>query len=218
MSSSYFGNTDWFADSPPDILELVHQDQDPLLSLENSRSGEPKGILSPGSTLAIPHSRLSPESPVSSCQDSSSDSASSKRTRSFASTKHAYSGGGDSIMSDGPDIKQEWNVDDYLHVDNDEVFRGEERTIDPKSIERALGGNPFDFHSASSSPSSGGVAAQGLTPPQAPDLHMDAHVDTSMPNAWTAANRGHAKAFSVSRPQFFPKNALSLTLGRSNIL
>jgi len=199
MSSTYeftFDSDDWINnDSPPPTLPSFDQDPDTVHPFNPPWLGEPKSLLSPGPNLAVPHVGASPGSSLSSPQDSFSDSASSKRTRSSASPHTGSSG--DTVMTDGMVLKQDWDVSDFLHVDgNHAVNPGSfDGTVNPKSIQQGYGLDEhpghmgFDFHS-DSSPS--------------PDRNVDAVADATggdfgAPKADGAkSTRRHIKAFSVS--------------------
>ncbi len=189
---------DWFNDSPPPVLDIFSQDPNAIHSFDDS---DAKRLLSPGPHLTLPRFGGSPGSPLSSPQDSSSDASSSKRTRSSASAK-ARSSGGDTMMTD-LELKQEWNVDDYLHLEDDPTFKFEDDTVNPKSIEQAFDGNPFqsayDFGTASTGPPLETAAAAVTAASHSPAVFSKQAALNASPAESRPANRSyHAKAFSVS--------------------
>ena len=200
MSSSYeftFDADDWINnDSPPPTLPSFDQESDTVHPFNTPWAGEVKGLLSPRPSLAVAHAGASPGSSLSSPQDSFSDSASSKRTRSSASPLTGMSG--DTMMTDGIDVKQDWDVSDFLHMDGNHAFNPEgfDGTVNPKSIQQSYGleeppnDTAFDFHSESSA---------------SPDRNLDTLVDAPTvdlgppkANGVPKSNRRHTKAFSVS--------------------
>ena len=197
--SSYefaFDSDDWINnDSPPPTLPSFDQDPDAIHPFSPPWVGEAKNLLSPRPNLAVPHVGASPGSSLSSPHDSFSDSASSKRTGSSASPQTGSSG--DTVMKDGMDLKQDWDVSDFLHVDGNHAINPEsfDGTVNPKSIQQGYGldelpNDPaFDFYSDSS-----------VSPDRNVDALADAAtVDLGPPSArGTNPARRHTKAFSVS--------------------
>ncbi len=187
----------WFNDSPPAVPDYFPQDPSPLHAFDSSRPGDTRQLLSPGPHLTLPQFDASPGSPLSSPQDSSSDASSSKRTRSSISPK-TRSAGGDTMMTEDLDVKPEWSVDEFLHMEDDQTFKFEHQTINPKSIEQAYDEHPFpnsyDFtamDSGRSSPDRDRPSGAALSPGA-----LSTPVFNAEPRS--AASRGHSKAFSVS--------------------
>lgn len=186
-----FDAEDWFVDSPPETSDFLGQDPDGLRPFQSAPAGDGKGLLSVDTAAAG-----SPESPLSSFHDSSSsaDSSSSKRTQSSVSANPEYAGG-DVIMTNGLDAKQQdWNVEDYVHMEDGEesFFDG---TVNPRSIEHAF--TLDEYKTAGSSPNYDELAApHGVTSPL-PDIWTETPVKASPPSP-DLARRGHSKAESVS--------------------
>lgn len=211
---------DWFGDSPPNLLEFIDSDADALQSLEASRKAGRKGFLSPEPNVNFAPSATSADSPISPFQDSSSeDSLSTKRTRSTASAKTGLTSA-DTMMTDGPEVKQDYNVEDFLHVDDDEAFRYDGATINPRSIEQqfsmddAAMENVFDFASATSSPSPNAQAAPTPETHIRHDAQHNSVGKAASPVEAKPANRRHNKALSVS---VYLCCAHSRPLGRANV-
>src|SRR3569833_1818908 len=222
-----FEADDWLNDSPPPIVEFFNHDPDTVVAFKSS--GAADGLLSPGPNLTLPQFQP-PGSPWSSPQDSSSDSASSKRTRGSASPQAASAASGDMAMTDGLGPRAQWHVDDFLHMDEDEAFKSDPATVNPKSIQQAYGeaafDHTYDFKSDSSASSPDAVVADGLTSPPLGSTVVDGSARTS-PYAARPTTRRHNKAHSVScreegacllRSPWRVVSVAPLTPTRSNIL
>ncbi|KAK2003568.1 hypothetical protein LX36DRAFT_94818 [Colletotrichum falcatum] len=171
-------------------------------SLHEAKSLEPQtaATLLPTGTVAAG----SPDSLVDSFRDSSSDSASSKRTSSSASGKTALTAG-DVMMTDGADIKSDWNPTLFggRPEENAFLFGGNgDATLpdgldfnDDKFMEES-----FDFESASSSPNAAG--AMSMESPEMPTIHATAPQKTIAPsnNTRHAAHGKRSSQYSISQP------------------
>ncbi|KAK2033438.1 hypothetical protein LX32DRAFT_89309 [Colletotrichum zoysiae] len=155
----------------------------------------------------------SPDSLVDSFRDSSSDSASSKRTGSSASGKTALTAG-DVMMTDGADIKSDWNPTLFggRPEENAFLFGGNgDATLpdgldfnDDKFMEES-----FDFESASSSPNAAG--AMSMESPEMPTIHANAPQKTIAPSNTRHASHGKRNSqYSISQPM----NGLKMTNSR----
>ncbi|RBQ98232.1 hypothetical protein VDGD_06761 [Verticillium dahliae] len=166
------------------VTSPFHQSLD--LSKDQSLSGfNPQALHNPTTASSTLGARdiaaaESPDSLNDSFRDSSSDSGSSKRTGSSASGKIALTAG-DIIMTDGNDIKKEWNSASFSKGSDDGTFIFGSNM--PSSV---MGDNfdlptddnfmndSFDFESASSSPEAANNAATNLASPDMPT--MTAHI------------------------------------------
>lgn len=137
-------------------------------------------------------------SPSESFKDSSSDSSSSKRTRSSISSKPSLPKMADIAMGDAFEHKPECNFDDYVHFNGeDDVAQGAyvpgNGTIDPARISNlgAFGTMQSTDDAADfDSPSSGsGDFAIGAADTPSPDFSIN-----------IKPTKKHAKAYSVRRP------------------
>lgn len=150
-----FDSDDLVAPSPLQFLDLPDPDQESLL-LEDA----PKGALSPVTFCMPSPNAFSPDSATDSFQDSCSDSASENRAASSASSKGST---GDIAMTDGPTLKAEWPMTDFIRDDdssqNPFTFGLDDSALQPPTLDPStLNFNDnwmdkdFDFESASSSP------------------------------------------------------------------
>lgn len=156
-----------------------------------------KAFLSP---QEFPGAQL-PDSPNGSYQDSSSESASSKRSMS---SKLAINPA--EVMMDDDDVAMEWgrNTNDYPTFGDDDTFAFDRSHAD---VDMYNFGNPdsfydgtFSFETASSSPE----IANGenlVTSPQMPTIHSRSPNDEATPKRKKA--QGHHKAQSVCPSRCF---------------
>ncbi|KAH8888230.1 hypothetical protein GQ53DRAFT_251251 [Thozetella sp. PMI_491] len=180
---------------------------DALKALDTAAAGQDRGYLSPSLTFATPAVEASPQS-ANGSHDSLSDSSSSKRTQSTASTKTTFTGG-DIMMSDGPESKEGWQFSDFIHGDDettqDAAFQLADHAFGDDSANLgSLGVNAFTpvhstidtksgFTSATSSPSPFAMTADALSPPVSNGQVPRARKQS--PAAARAA-RGHTKGNS----------------------
>lgn len=170
--------------------------------LDASRAGQPKDHFESPAISHLPAPQVV-GSPLS--QDSLSDSSSSKRTGSTRSTKSPFTGG-DTIMSDGNDVKEEaWKISDFVNDDEetgeDTGMGGTDGTINPSALEPYQFGfdqftNRRDPISASNSPSPFNTSAHRFTPDAS--LSPTANAGNSFSPSGPRGPRGHSKAPSVS--------------------
>ncbi|KAF0328113.1 hypothetical protein GQ607_004593 [Colletotrichum asianum] len=190
--------------SNPNALKFLESSQ----SLHESKSLEPQATLLANGTVAAG----SPDSLVDSFRDSSSDSASSKRTGSSASGKTALTAG-DVMMTDGADIKPDWETAAFADRPEDSVYLfggNADATLpgldmgDDRFMEES-----FDFESASSSPDA--ISAVNMESPEMPTIHTNGPQKAPPPSSTRAGN--HAKRnsqYSISQPM----NGLKMTNSR----
>ncbi|KAM5342956.1 hypothetical protein ACJ41O_013922 [Fusarium nematophilum] len=174
---------------------------DTLQTLESLGGTDPKAFLSPQDlTAAAPF----PDSPNGSYQDSSSESASSKRTGSSTSSKAAVNPV-DALMDDG-DIKMEWGNPGFSAFTDDDAAFAFGR--DPSSFDGIYNFNDhddsfldrtFDFESASSSPEAATGGRNSVTSPEMPTIKTNSPSKEATPKK--KKSQGHQKApssYSVS--------------------
>jgi hypothetical protein len=143
---------------------------DTLQFLDSNRPTDTKALFTSGGDLnGSTQSGMSPNSLIGS-QDSLSDSSSSKRTESSASTKSTFTGG-DVLMTDVTVAKQEWRFEDFVHGEEDMPFNHGDGTINPSTIDNSFSftslqppSHVSDLASPSDSPSPFGTTAEGLSP------------------------------------------------------
>ncbi len=194
--------------SPSPLPNLFEGDaEDALRALDTAAAGDHKAYLSPSLTFATPAADASPQS-VTGSHDSLSDSSSSKRTQSTASTKTTYTGG-DVIMTDGPGFKENWEFSDFIHDPNDAVAEGGPQASGTALDDAAnLGADVddafattrhvVDIKSGTTSATSSPSPFTGGLDPSPPHLPNGSDLRTrklSPPVAHTA--RGHSKGHSV---------------------
>ncbi|CRK10445.1 hypothetical protein BN1723_009148, partial [Verticillium longisporum] len=192
------------------VTSPFHQSLD--LSKDQSLSGfNPQALHNPtraSSTLGARDiaAAESPDSLNDSFRDSSSDSGSSKRTGSSASGKTALTAG-DIMMTDGNDIKKEWNSTSFSKGSDDGTFIFGANM--PSSV---MGDNfdlptddnfmndSFDFESASSSPEAANNAATNLASPDMPT--MTAHIPRNSQTPSKSKSQAHRKKsqFPLTQP------------------
>jgi hypothetical protein len=190
--------------SPLPIIDSFNENLDAYDTtdyLDASRAGQPKDHFESPAISHLPAPQVV-GSPLD--QDSLSDSSSSKRTGSTRSTKSTT--GGDTIMSDGKDVKEEaWKFADYVNDDEetgeDTGMGGTDGTINPSALEPYQFGfdgftNRPDPISASSSPSPYHTSALRFTPDAS--LSPTANAGNSFSPSGPRGPRGHSKAPSVS--------------------
>ncbi|KAL0940698.1 ankyrin repeat protein [Colletotrichum truncatum] len=192
--------------SNPDTLKLFESSQ----SIHETKVLEPQTTLLANSTVAA----ASPDSLVDSFRDSSSDSASSKRTGSSASGKTGLTVG-DVMMTDGADIKPDWDSSAaFVGRPEDSVFlfgANTDATLpdgldlnDDKFMDES-----FDFESASSSPNT--AAAVNMESPEMPTIHANGPQKApALNNTRTAAHGKRSSQYSISQPM----NGLKMTNSR----
>ncbi|KAK0368046.1 hypothetical protein CLIM01_14598, partial [Colletotrichum limetticola] len=174
-------------------------------SLHEAKSLEPRATLLATGTVAAG----SPDSLIDSFRDSSSDSASSKRTASSASGKTA-----DVMMTDGADVKHDWDASAFVGRPEDSIFMfgaNADATLpdgldlnDDKFMDES-----FDFESASSSPNAAG--AMSMESPEMPTIHTNGPPKTIAPGNPRNANHGKRNSqYSISQPM----NGLKMTNSR----
>jgi hypothetical protein len=195
-----FDPSEWIVDgqgtSPP-FDGSYDQDPASYQPFDGSLPVEIKGAPSPSPGLAIPQTTTYPESPLSSPQDSASDSSSSKRTRSSRAMSS-----GDILMTDGLDVKSPWGMDEFLNIDGDHSVPSD-GTINPKSIQHQFDSSSHlvDHFSESPSESSASSPNHGLngymeSPAMSPET-ADATAVKASPSSARISARRHNKAFSV---------------------
>ncbi|OLN95286.1 Protein MGA2 [Colletotrichum chlorophyti] len=214
--NEYLDYDDHFGDSSPlptnfdlsahDTLKLTDFPQ----SLHETKSLEPQPALLAGSTVVAG----SPDSLVDSFRDSSSDSASSKRTGSSASGKTALTAG-DVMMTDGADIKPDWDTSAaFVGRPEDGIFlfgaNGDATLPDGLDLgDDKFMDESFDFESASSSPNAAGPI--GMESPEMPTIHTHGPQKTPASISKAAATHGKRNSqYSISQPM----NGLRMTNSR----
>ncbi|KAH7153235.1 hypothetical protein EDB81DRAFT_450727 [Dactylonectria macrodidyma] len=176
---------------------------DTLQSLESLGAGDPKAFLSPQELTTAPF----PDSPNGSYHDSSSESASSKRTGSSTSSKTPATTA-DVMMDDG-DVKMEWGNPEFgPFTDDDAAFTfGREADSaldgiygfdqDDSFLERS-----FDFESASSSPETANGVQTSMASPEMPTIKTNSPAKSGATSKRVKTNaQGHHKApsqYSIS--------------------
>jgi hypothetical protein len=211
MSAHEFGEFIYDSDEPlgassplPDLDSSANADA--LQALNQSVTNNPKSFFSPQVTFTKVSQVVTatgPESPSGSFQDSSSDSASSKRTGSYTSSKTALTAG-DIIMTNVADVKTEripFPVqlgNGHMSAENVFMFgaNGDLPAMeDMYDFDDKLMEESFDFDSASSSPNAAG-ANGGMASPEMPTIKTN----TPMKSWQTSKSRpqGHIKNHSVS--------------------
>lgn len=171
---------------------------DTLQTLESLGAGDPKVFLSPQDLTTAPF----PDSPNGSYQDSSSESASSKRTGSSTSSKTAVTSA-EAVMDDG-DVKMEWGNPTFGGFGDDDAFAFGRDPTDPSHLGGMYGFNDqddtfldqtFDFESASSSPETANGAQTSVTSLEMPVVNNPKSKPDATPRK--KASQGHHKAPSV---------------------
>ncbi|KAF4996821.1 hypothetical protein FDECE_12295 [Fusarium decemcellulare] len=174
---------------------------DTLQTLESLGGTDPKAFLSPQDLTGTAF----PDSPNGSYQDSSSESASSKRTGSSTSSKTAVNPV-DALMDDG-DIKMEWgNVEFSTFSEEDAFAFGRDHTDAPldgiynfTDHDDSFLSRTFDFESASSSPEAANGIQNSITSPAMPTIKTNSPHRDATPKK--KKSQGHHKApsqYSVS--------------------
>ncbi|KAJ3514847.1 hypothetical protein NM208_g15026 [Fusarium decemcellulare] len=171
---------------------------DTLQTLESLGGTDPKAFLSPQDLTGAAF----PDSPNGSYQDSSSESASSKRTGSSTSSKTAVNPV-DALMDDG-EIKMEWgNVEFSTFSEEDAFAFGRDHTDAPldgiynfTDHDDSFLSRTFDFESASSSPEAANGIQNSITSPAMPTIKTNSPHRDATPKK--KKSQGHHKAPSVS--------------------
>ncbi|KAJ4261478.1 SPT3 Dosage dependent suppressor of Ty-induced promoter mutations-like protein [Fusarium torreyae] len=175
---------------------------DTLQTLESLGGTDTKAFLSPQDLTRAPF----PDSPNGSYQDSSSESASSKRTASSTSSKTAMNPV-DVLMDDG-EIKMEWGNPGFSAFGDDDATFAFGRDHTDSSIDGIYNfadhddsfiDRTFDFESASSSPEAANGGGNSVTSPQMPMINSNSPNKDATPKR--KKSQGHQKApsqYSVS--------------------
>ncbi|KAF5025332.1 hypothetical protein F66182_2590 [Fusarium sp. NRRL 66182] len=186
---------------------------DTLQTLESLGGTDPKAFLSPQELTAAPF----PDSPNGSYQDSSSESASSKRTASSTSSKIAMNPP-DGLMDDG-DIKMGWSNPVFSAFGDDDAAFAFGRDHADASLDGIYNfsshddgylDSAFDFESASSSPEAAN-GGQNSVPSPMPMVQSKSPNKDATPRK--KKSQGHQKApsqYSVSSAM----NGLKTTASR----
>ncbi|KAF6832094.1 hypothetical protein CPLU01_06340, partial [Colletotrichum plurivorum] len=178
----------------PEFLEYEDQagdlpDYSALQSLQDVKYMEPQATLLATGTVAAG----SPDSLLSSFRDSSSESASSKRTSSSASGKTALTAG-DVMMTDGAEIKPDWGATTAFGRPDDAGY-----LFDPAAEAMLHDGYPndadkfFDFENASGNQQTRGAVS--MDSPDMPTIHANGPFQASNPSNVRSAS--HDKRNSV---------------------
>lgn len=179
---------------------------DTLQSLESLGASDPKAFLSPQELSAGPF----PDSPNGSYHDSSSESASSKRTGSSTSSKTPATS--TDVMMDDGDIKMEWGNPGFGTFTDDDAAFAFGRDADPSALDGIYGfgqddsflDRSFDFESASSSPEMANGAQPSMASPEMPTIKTNSPMKPEAPPKRVKTNaQGHHKAPSVSQTHTF---------------
>ncbi|WYZ37524.1 hypothetical protein EsH8_II_001030 [Colletotrichum jinshuiense] len=191
--------------STHDTLKLSEFSQ----TLHEAKALEPQATLLATGTVAA----ASPDSLIDSFRDSSSDSASSKRTGSSASGKTALTAG-DVMMTDGADIKPDWDTSAaFIGRPEDSIFlfgaNADATLPDGLLSDDKFMDESFDFESASSSPNAAG--AMSMESPEMPTIHTSGPQRNTAPsNSRTASHGKRNSQYSISQPM----NGLKMTNSR----
>ncbi|TEA22686.1 Protein MGA2 [Colletotrichum sidae] len=194
--------------SNPDTLRFF----DSSHSLHEPKLLQPQATLLAAGTVAAG----SPDSLVDSFRDSSSDSASSKRTGSSASGKTALTAG-DVMMTDGADVKPDWDGPAAFVGRPEEsvfLFSGPHDPTLPDGLEMnddKFMEASFDFESASSSPNAAG--AVNMESPEMPTINANLPPSQNAPGPSNTRSAAHGKRnsqYSISQPM----NGLKMTNSR----
>ena len=194
--------------SPLPILPDYDSAGDVLKVLDSATAGEDTSYLSPSLTFATPAIETSPQS-GSGSHDSLSDSSSSKRTQSTASTKTTLTGG-DVMMKDVQEGKDSWQFSDFIHGDDESaqesIYQIPDHTFDHVTNFGPLADQSFtpansgrgaksEMASVTSSPSPFAMTADALSPPVSSG---PVSRQRKLSPVIARGVRGHAKGNSVS--------------------
>ncbi|KAM0333926.1 hypothetical protein ACHAQA_000943 [Verticillium albo-atrum] len=160
----------------------------------------------------------SPDSLNDSFRDSSSDSGSSKRTGSSASGKTALTAG-DIMMTDGNDIKKEWNPASFSKGPDDGTFvfgANMPSSVMGDAFDLPTDDNfmndSFDFESASSSPEAANSGALNIPSPDMPT--MTANVPHNHNSQTPSKSRAQAPRKNSQFPLTQPMHGLHMSASR----
>lgn len=179
----------------PDLFDFSTS-PDALQRLETS---DPNTFLSPRDLVLL-------DSPNESYQDSSSDSASSKRTESSASAIPSTTPL-DSAMEQADDVKMEWAHPEYTHYDDDDPTAAFARDVETSIAmgmysfgenDDAFMDRSFDFDGASASPDGPSDRPSTGGPVHMPSPEMPTIKTNSPRKPDRAQATGHRKQISVS--------------------
>ncbi|KAF4979399.1 hypothetical protein FZEAL_4376 [Fusarium zealandicum] len=187
---------------------------DTLQTLESLGGTDPKAFLSPQDLTRAPF----PDSPNGSYQDSSSESASSKRTGSSTSSKTAVNPV-DALMMDDGDVKMEWGNPGFSTFGDDDAAFAFGRDPGDSSLDGIYNfadhddtflDRTFDFESASSSPETANGGQTSITSPEMPTINTNSPSKEATPKKKKSLHHKAPSQYSVSSAM----NALKTTGSR----